>query len=164
MPESCSSCVLPIAPAASTVSMRASAKRRSPPRMNSTPLARLPSRRSRATCASVTTVRFFRRAMGWRNAFAAFSRTPRRWLTSNLPAPSLSPRLKSSVAGIPLSTIAARNELRISHCNRCCSTRHSPPAPCASSAPRQWSSLFLNTGSTLSHAQPPSPASRAHSS
>ena len=79
------------------------------------------------------------------------------------PTPSLSPRLKSSIFGMPASPAASRNASRISH--------RSPgvDAPLAaravlSSAPRQWSSDFMKTGSTFAHDQPESPVSCAHSS
>src|SRR6266853_1344060 len=107
MPESCRICGEPIAPAARMVSMRAPAKDSSFPRKNSTPAALRPSMRSRRTCACVITVRFGRRIAGRRNAFDAFQRTPRFWFTSNRPEPSLSPRLKSGIFGMPASAIAS---------------------------------------------------------
>ncbi len=164
MPESCRICGLPTAPAARMVSTRASAYRRSLPRRYATPVTRLPSMRSHCTVASVRTSRFGRFIAGRRKAFAADTRTPRRWLTSKRPLPSLSPRLKSSVGGMPHSSAAAWNASRISHESRCCSTRHSPPAPCQTDAPRQWSSDLRNTGSTLSQPHDGSPVSLAHSS
>jgi hypothetical protein len=101
---------------------------------------------------------------GLRNAFAALMRTPFFWFTSKRDTPSLSPRLKSSTFGIPDSAAASANASRMSHRSLGVSTRHSPPCPCFSSAPRHESSDLMNTGSTLRHAQPPSPVTCAHSS
>ena len=93
IPEHCMICGEPMAPAVSTVSIRAEANCDSPPRENSTPTTRLPSIRRRLTSACVTTFRLGRFITGRRNALVAFQRTPRFWLTSKKPLPSLSPRL-----------------------------------------------------------------------
>jgi hypothetical protein len=74
-------------------------------------------------------VRFDRVDAGLRNAFAVFSRMPRRWLTSKYAQPSLSPPLKSSTFRMPVSLAASRNASRISQDSRWRSTRHSPPLP-----------------------------------
>jgi hypothetical protein len=49
-----------------------------------------------------------RAAAGRRNAFDAFQRTPFLWFTSKRDTPLLSPRLKSSVQGMPDSIAASR--------------------------------------------------------
>ena len=64
-------------------------------------------------------------------------RTPLLWFTSKRDTPALSPRLKSSVHGKPDSIAASRKASMICQRARGVSTRHSPPAPCFSSAPRQ---------------------------
>src|SRR5439155_8147282 len=85
-----------------------------------------------STSACVQTDKFGRAVMGRKKALEAFHRHPDFWLTSKYPTPSLSPQLKSSFLGTPDCTAASAKRSRMSHLNRCFSTRHSPPWPCIS--------------------------------
>ena len=81
-------------------SRRAASSRTPPLARSATPVARLPSSRTRATSASCTIVRFLRCRTGSRNARAALHRWPFFCVTSCAPNPSWRAPLKSAIARI----------------------------------------------------------------